>query len=412
MIQRRWLWGMMAALLCLPTGQAAAQTPTPSPYRVVAYYHYYDIYPENGTRLVWDIPVETITHLHYANIGISEAGQCISVDEYADTEYLYPGDRPVERLRGNFKQLPTLRQRNPNLQIIMVVGGWDNSHTFSTVAASAEGRERFAESCIAFMQEYGFDGIEIDWRYPVEGGRAGNAVSDADSANLTLLIETLRGALDAASIDDDRRYLLTMQLPGVQAQYRHFEIENLHPLLDYLNLVSFGFEGSWSTMAAHIAPLYASTRDPRETEREAHSVDGAVRAYLNRGVPAQKIVVGVPFYGQAWQNVSPNDLFGLYQETGGIPNGTRAGGTLYYRDLAPFLASSDYVRYFDDLALVPWMYNARRGIAISYENPESIRNKAAYVRSMGLGGLMGWALSYDSQDHRLLNAMYAGLTLP
>jgi chitinase len=392
--------------------QEATETPLTLNHQIVAYYHYYDIYPENGTYLVTDIPAETITHLHYASIAISPAGQCTSADAYADTEYRYPGDLPTERLRGNFKQLALLRQRNPNLRIVMTVGGWEHSAFFSDVALSEESRARFVESCIAFMQAYNFDGIEIDWRYPVEGGRAGNVTRPDDTANLTLLMQVLRDGLDAAAIEDARPYLLTMLLPAVEAQYSLYDIRRLHPLLDYLNVTTFGFEGSWSTMAAHAAPLYSSERDPREIERESHSVDGAISAYLDLGVPAERLIVGIPFYGQAWRNVRPNDLFGLYQSTDGVPTGTRDGGTLFYRDLAPFLASTEYVRYFDDIALVPWMYNARRNIAISYENAESIRAKTAYVRSLGLGGVMAWSLSYDSQDHALLNAIYGGLTLP
>lgn len=411
---------LIMALLALSSLRVDAQTETQETppgvpqltTRLLSYYSYYNIYEQAGTFLVTDVPVERLTHLHYASVGISATGQCESVDEYADTEYLYPGDRTAERLRGNFKQLPILRQRNPELQIIMSVGGWENSGRFSDAALTDESRTRFVQSCIAFMRQYSFDGIEIDWRYPVEGGRAGNITRPEDTANLTLLMQALRAGLEETSLDDDRRYLLTMTLPAVEGLYRLYDVAALHPLLDYINLMTFDFEGAWSSLAAHIAPLYSSERDPRGVAQTPVSVDGAVTAYLNMGVPADKLVIGVPFYAQAWQNVRAGRLFGLYQATGGVPSGTRADGRLYYRDLNPLLTSADYVRYFDDMALASWMYNARRNIAVSYESPESARAKGSYARTAGLGGVMAWEVSFDAPTFDLLNAIYQGLTQP
>lgn len=396
----------LVAIISLGVGAVSAQS---REYRIVGYYNFYNIYYD---YFVTDIPADRLTHLNYAYIDISEAGQCVSADEWADTQYLYPGDLTSERLRGNFKQLQVLRGDNPNLRVLMTVGGWERSRHFSDVAVTEEARERFAQSCVAFMQEYGFDGIDIDWRYPVVGGAPDTVTRPEDRENLTLLLETLRTAIDEASAEDEQRYLLTMVAPAVESLWSNFEIERVHPYVDWINLTTFGFEGEWSTSAAHMAPLYASDRDPRGDMRETQNVDYAVNAYLNAGVPASKLVIGIPFYGQAWRNVRPNNLFGLYGEADGVPDGTRDAGTLYYRDLELFLQSSDYTRYFDDVSLAPWMYNRERGIAISYENPESITNKAAYVRSLGLGGMMAYELSYDSSSNTLLNAIYGELNLP
>ena len=92
-----------------------------------------------------------------------------------------------------------------------------------------------------------------------------------------------------------------------------------------------------------------------------------------------------------------------------MPTGTRPGGILYYRDLLPLLKSDTYTRFFDTETKTPWMYNANGGIAISYEDPVSIENKTAYVRSTGLGGIMVWELGFDDDAHTLLNAVYSGL---
>jgi chitinase len=135
-----------------------------------------------------------------------------------------------------------------------------------------------------------------------------------------------------------------------------------------------------------------------------------VETYLDAGVPADKIVVGIPFYAQTWRNVKPNDYFGLYQAADGVPEGTRPGGVLYYRDLLPLLQNDIYTRFFDEEAGVPWLYSANERIAISYEDPQSIRNKVHYVRQKKLGGVMIWQVCYDDKDQPLLDVVNAALT--
>ncbi|NJO83234.1 MAG: glycoside hydrolase family 18 protein [Blastochloris sp.] len=311
-------------------------------------------------------------------------------------------------LRGNFKQLAILKQNNPELQIIISVGSWEQSSWFSQVALEQEARIRFARSCIALMRQYGFDGIDIDWRFPVSGGAVDGLPQDRE--NFSLLLSEFRGQLEFWSEEDGERYLLTATAPAVEDLYTNMELERIHTDLDWINLMSYGFSGGWSDIASHHAPLYGSARDPRGIDiSESYSVDGAVNAFLDIGVPASKIVVGIPFYAQAFSDVRPNDYFGLFQDTSGVPNGTRPGGVLYFRDLEGLLQSNEYVRFFDEESKAAWMYSADRRIGISYENRASILNKVAYVRSMGLGGVMIWELSFDDADHSLLEAVASNL---
>jgi chitinase len=397
--------GIVLFILSVTSGLAQDETPE---YRVVGYYTYYSIYDEE--YYVTDIPGDLLTHLNYAHIDVSPNGQCVSSDPWADMQYPYPGDRNNERLRGNFKQLQLLREDFPNLKILMSIGGWEHSTNLSDAALTQDSRIRLARSCIAFMRQYQFDGIDLDWRYPVSGGAEDTIARPEDRQNFTLLLAELRGQLDYWSERDNRHYLLTVAAPAIEPLYRNLELDQLPLYVDWINLTAYGYEGEWSTRAGHFAPLFPNSRDPRGTSfSRSYSVDGAVNAYLDAGVPASQIVLGVPFYAQTWRNVIPNDYFGLFQPTDGVPSGTRPGGILFYRDLAPLLASSDFVRFFDDESRVPWMYNEESRIAVSYEDEESILSKAAYVRRMGLGGMMVWVLSQDDETHTLLRAVYTGL---
>jgi chitinase len=399
---------LLVAVFTIPSsthGRAEEEIPTDD-YRIVGVFTSYSIYDRE--YFVTDIPADQLTHINYASIDISANGQCASSDTWADWQYSYPGDSPAERIRGNFKQLQVLRGEHPDLKILMSIGGWDQSANFSDVALNQQARIRFVRSCLAFMRDYGFDGIDIDWRYPVSGGAEDGR--PADSENLTLLLAEFRGQLEYWSERDEHRYLLTITAPAVEPLYENIQLEMIHSDLDWINLTTYGFQGSWSDLASHHAPLYGSVRDPRgEVVREGYNVDGAVNAYLDAGVPAHKIVIGVPFYAQTWRNVPPSDYFGLYQPNDGVPTGTRPGGLLYYRDLDPFFNSDGYIRFFDDETLAPWMYNPERRIAISYENEESIINKANYVQQRGLGGMMLWELSYDNDAHTLVNSAYRSL---
>ncbi|NDJ78260.1 MAG: glycoside hydrolase family 18 protein [Chloroflexi bacterium] len=380
--------------------EATAQ-PNDSPYRLVGYYPSYGIYED---YFVTDIPATELTHLNYAYIGISDNGQCVSIDPWTDTRYSYPGDEANLRLRGNIRQLQLLRGNHPDLKILMTIGGWNDSGNFSDVALTPAARTRFAQSCVAFMREYLFDGIDIDWRYPVSGGQTDGRPADLE--NFTLLLAELRAQLDTAGERDGRTYYLSMLAPAFPQLYQNIELNNAHIYLDWINLMTFGFHGEWSELASHHAPLYANTRDPRGEEmQQLYNVDAVVNVFLDAGVPANKLVVGLPFYAQTWLNVRPNDYFGLYQRADGVPAGTRPGGILYYRDMIPLLTNVNYTRFFDDEVRASWLYSAEERIAISYDDAQSLRDKVMYVRQHRLGGVMIWQVSYDDKDNPLLEVV-------
>jgi chitinase len=151
------------------------------------------------------------------------------------------------------------------------------------------------------------------------------------------------------------------------------------------------------------APLYIASDDANLNNAHLNA-DAAMKAYLAAGIPAEKLVVGVPFYGRGWSGV-PDIQNGLFQPTSGVPDGTWEPGAFDYSDLeANYLPI--FIRYWHDEANVPWLYNAEKQIMISYDDPESLRIKADYVTRAGLGGIMFWELSCDTSAHTLLNALY------
>ncbi|MEM9951644.1 MAG: glycoside hydrolase family 18 protein [Chloroflexota bacterium] len=394
---------IVVALAVMLLGQAAVSAQENfTQFRVVGHYAYYNIYDD---YFVTDIPVNRLTHVVYEHIDISSNGQCVSRDPYADVEYLYPGDRSTERVTGNFKQLAELRETNPDLQIIMSIGGWEASPNFVDVTATDDARIRFVRSCLNFMREYDFDGIMIDWQHPVSGGSVTGIPADTDNYNL--LLADFRGQLDYWQGEDTANYTLAMTVPATPDLLINYDLAVAATIVDFISVRSFAFEGSWSEIAGHHAPLYVSDKDPRDlTVQTDYTVSGAIENILTAGVPSNRIVMGIGFFGQSWQGVRDNDIFGLYADNNGVPRNARDQGILYYNDLTNFFDSDNYVRYFDESARAPWLYNAGAGIAISYEDSESVRNKAAYVRQRDLGGVGVWDLSFDDSQHTLVNEVF------
>lgn len=382
--------------LCLCTLMAATPMNAQSPqYRIVGYFASWTIYGDDP-YLVTDIPADRLTHLNYAFAGISEQGELTLLDPWGDTQVPYPGDADEQPLKGNFNQLLLLKKANPNLQTLISIGGWTESDRFSDVALTAESREKFARSVVDFVTRYGFDGADIDWEYPTGGGEPGNIERPADKDNFVLLLLALRSALDAQGEADGRPYLLTIALGAGQSQYQPLDWAEIMPLLDFVNVMTYDMAGAWSSETSFNAPLY----DPANRL----SADTTITALLALGIPPDKLVLGVPFYGRGWTGAAArND--GLHQPFTGLAG---EDGSFGYAELAADYVGT-YARFWDDAARVPWLYDAESRTMISYDDPESLAIKAAYVREHGLGGVMIWEMSLDSEDSALLGAIQVGL---
>lgn len=373
-------------------------------HRVVGYFTYWSVYAPDYH--VADIPADKLTHINYAFANISAAGECVYGDAYADVEKVYEGDSGDEgSLRGNFNQLAKLKERHPHLKTLISIGGWVWSGRFSDVALTDESRQKFVSSCVDFMQRHGFDGIVVNWEHPVDGGLDSNTTRPEDTQNFTLLVAEFRRQLDALGAADDRHYLLTIDAPPGPGKSGHIELDKVTEDLDWINLTSYDFHGPWSKRTNFNSPLYSSSDDPRNGsgEHDPFTVDAAAQAFVDAGVPAEKIVIGVPFFGRGFKGV-PASNHGLFQPHAGVPEGSRGEGIYDWEHI-----SRDYLGAYDrqwhDDAKVPWLYDAREQIMITYDDPDSVALKADYVRQHDLGGVMIWELSADDDKGSLIDAL-------
>jgi GH18 family chitinase len=357
-----------------------------------------------------DTPYAKLTHINYAFSNISEAGECILGDAAADVGRVYTADESITgkddkskvAFHGNFNQLLELKKQYTDLKVLISIGGWTWSGNFSNAAKDDTSRMRFASSCVdLYLKQYAgvFDGLDIDWEYPVSGGLTkGNA---ADKANYTLLLQEIRHQLDALGQTDGTHYLLTIAAASSPGTIRNFDLPGIATIVDWINLMAYDFHGTWDASTNFNAPLFRSAMDPSDASL---NVDAAVQSYLSSGVPTEKLVLGVPFYGKGWAGVADAD-HGLYQLAQGAAPGTYEAGSFEFKDLQKRYLTT-WQSYWSEEAQVPWLYDPSSQIFISYDDARSLEAKAGYARDQGLAGVMIWEISQG--DMTLIDGIYHG----
>jgi len=297
----------------------------------------------------------------------------------------------------NFAQLTALRKSNPRLTVLVSVGGWLWSTNFSDMALTADSRRTFEDSVMEFLAKYDLDGLDIDWEYPGLTG-AGHPFRAEDKQNFTSLLAELRARFDGARKKTGRRLFLTVAMGTGDDVIAQAEMQKVQRYVDTVNLMTYDYyEAGSDPTTGHHAPLFANPADPKK----AYS-DESVQAYEEAGVPAEKILLGVPFYGRVWGDVPGKDN-GLFQ-----PGKSIAGVNAQYSLIVSGMLGQGFKRYWDDAAKAPYLYNAEKHIFVSYEDPESLTGKCAYVRSHKLGGVMFWEY-FGDPDGALLKAIDSGL---
>ncbi|PLS09554.1 glycosyl hydrolase family 18 protein [Neobacillus cucumis] len=362
---------------------------TPPSHVIAGYYSGWSTY--SGSE-VSDIDASKLTQINYAFANIGNDLKMQVGDSYADTQKEFPGDSATDPFKGNFNQLKKLKQKFPHLKTVISVGGWSWSEKFSEVALTEASRTAFADSVVKFLLTYGFDGVDFDWEYPVNGGMKTNVRRPIDEKNYTLLLQKVREKLNAQQALDGKKYTMSIAA-GASANFAQTtQLDQISKIVDYIQLMTYDLHGPWDSVTGFNAPLYASSAEPAN----APNVSQAVEVFLDNGVPANKLVMGVPFYGYDYKEVN-NANNGLYQtHTGAVFSDS------YGEIEKNFVGKNGFVRYWSSESRVPYLWNG--STFVSYDDPESMAQKAAYIKSKGLAGAMIWEISQDPSE-ALLNQL-------
>lgn len=400
--------------------------------RVTAYFVQWGIYARNYLvrNIVSSGTASRITHINYAfgnvrnnrcEVGINQPADpntgaggdawadygrsfnaAESVDGIADT-----WDQP---LRGNWNQLRKLKQLRPNTKVLISLGGWTWSQGFSE-AARPENRVAFVRSCIdAYIRGHlpvtdgaggtgaaagVFDGIDIDWEYPVACGQACGRPEDRQ--NFTALLAEFRRQLDAVRPGLE----LTVAVGAGADKIRVTDPNLYHPYLDAILVMTYDFNGTWDPRTNHHSPLFHSPANPGAGDLRYYNTHDALDQFIQRGVPASKLHIGIGFYGRGWTGV-PNVNNGLFQSGHAAPGTYEAGNEDY-----KVLRTLGWPSFRDPVAGAHWIYNGNT--FWSFDDPQMVRDKMLYARQMGLGGAFFWELSGDDAQGSLARAVHEGL---
>lgn len=367
---------------------------------------------ERLTRLVWAFGDVNDRGLCHIEAGTDQSWQIFQRRYTAEASVDGAADRYEQPLAGSLNQLRKLQRKHPGLKASISLGGWNWSRYFSDAARTRKSREQFVTSCVDLWlrgnlpkhpgepqggegaAEGIFDGIDLDWEWPGGSGHPDNTVRPGDRRNFTLMVAEFRNQLDALESETGVRYTLSVSLSHSEEIMRSSYEPEVFQYLDFASVQGYDFTGSWSQVTGHHSQLYAPKSDPKRI-----SADSAVRQYLDYGLAADKLVLGLPGYGRGWSGVAPGPTgTGRFTEAeseaeGGYGEATDDYDTLELREGK---------RFFDKKNGAYWIYDGDDWW--SYDTPDVVRLKGEYVKENHLLGLMLWNLDMDS-DGELVAAM-------
>ena len=376
----------------------------------------------------------------FVNVGTNAQGQyeCTSYDSWADNGTGYAATPntsvdgktlPSNGLTGNFGQLLLLKQKYPDLKIVIAIGGASMPpQAFAALAATDAGRKHFVQSCIAdyigghFTGAFGqspnqwesgvqvqgppgpavpdtpglFDGIEVDWEFP----------TSADTANFTALMREFRTQLDNLR---RRAYILTYDAPAGQQNFSNIDIAGIDPSVNYVDLMTYDYAGPWQNQTGFVAPLRRTLYDPDPTLNIAYTV----HAYIANGASPEKILLGVPLYGYGWKLDAPSARQGQFEAAAplpapGNPDPVSTEGFNYIKTVVEPVSQL----FRDRIANrgnteTPWLFDGTT--FWTFDDERSIHQKMNFALQEGLGGAFAWELSGDLPDGDLMRSVYNGL---
>ncbi len=313
--------------------------------RVVGYYPYWvqDAFPPQ------DLDLETFTHINHSFAWPDEEGG-------------------IESPAGFFDPSIADHIHNNNSKFILALGGWGHTEGFVSSTSTYELRAEFISSIIDKIIAFGYDGVDIDWEFPQ---------TIEQKNNLTYFIEEL----DSVFYSFDPQLLITMAVPISNWSGQWLNMSALRPHVDFFNAMTYDIHGGWSSHAGHNSPLYQSP--PGDADG---SIETGINYLVNtRGLPENKINMGIPFWGKKYNASTINGSF-----TGSVID-------MYYSEILPLIGNG-WTYEWDNIAKCPYLVKEDQSKIITFDDPISIQHKCEFAQSRNLGGVMVWALGYDDMN--------------
>lgn len=328
---------------------------------VLAYFtEYTEVLPE----------VSLLTHINYAH------------GRFANPSTGDGGIVITESKKAPIKDVVALKSVNPRLKVCLMIGGWGgHADGFSMMARDAAKRTAFCQSVKSLLDKHKLDGVDIDWEYPTQSADNETGADPSDTQNFNLVLKELRETLGQDKIISF----------ASSSSARYVDWPNAMKYLDYVNVMTYDMGAAPN---GHNSPLHKSAKFNHR------SWDESVKAHEDGGVPRERMVMGVPFYGKAEKNPAEGtkifDYSVRYYEIPDILNKGKYKGKDLVRPVT---------RAWEPSSMVPYLIDAAGKNVLSYDDPESVSAKGSYVRANGMLGAMFWEYRCDTDDHALLKAL-------
>ncbi|MEO0041683.1 MAG: hypothetical protein RL329_1131 [Bacteroidota bacterium] len=351
---------------------------------IIGYYPSWQWYDREKMVRPATIKYKKYSIINYAFFAPQPDGSIKGTDEWAD-QNLLEGEVDWQTKKSNRNtSLVTLAHQN-KVKVMISIGGWTLSEVFPKLSANPVTRAHFAHHCRRLIEKYNIDGIDIDWEYP---GYVEHGGTPKDKKNFTLLLKQVRDTLNVCGAQKKRKYLLTAALGASPQNMANVEWKPVSKILDILNIMSYDYNGSWSTSAGHNSPLF-----PTHAADTVMNLDATITRLTKKyKVPPQKLAAGVAFYGRSVKT----DGSGLFAPTTKMPDknifAEDEGSPLFYNIVKKH---KQFKNYWDTDANVPFMVDVGGGTFLSYDNRKSILRKAEYIAKKGLRGAIIWEITGD-----------------
>ncbi|XP_062248573.1 chitinase-3-like protein 2 [Platichthys flesus] len=334
-----------------------------------------------GKFTIEDIDPNKCTHLIYAFSDINDFNEMVPT-------------RRADIFR--YQLFNGLKTRNPSLKTLLAVGGPTfNKEKFTTMLSTTQKRTTFIQSAVALLRIFQFDGLNLDWMYPVGAG------GDPDNKQkFTLLCKELNAAFETEGNKHNRdRLILTASVSAerevIDASY---EVKNITKDLDFLNVLTYDFHGPWENFTGHHSPLFGGSHDTGD--KIYYNTDSAMQYWVDKGAPAQLLNLGLAAYGRAFSLSSASSAVGA-PASGTGEEGCYTGeeGFWAYYETCLYTEGATVQRIADQK--VPYAITENQWVG--FDDTHSISTKVSYLKSKHFGGAFVWSLDLDDFSGKFCN---------
>lgn len=144
--------------------------------------------------------------------------------------------------------------------VLLALGGWTDSSgdKYSRLVSSASSRRKFVASAVNFLRKHNFNGLSLEWNYPVCWQSNCKKGPNSDKPNFTKLLKELRKEFD----EQEPPLSLSVALSGYKEVIdTAYEVEEISKIVEFMSIMSYDYHGAWESKTGHLAPLYSKNDD-------------------------------------------------------------------------------------------------------------------------------------------------------